>query len=55
MITWLPAGDFGKVTLDDYVRGGTPIDFLTHHPDAVAALAYIKALPPKTPVVLYWT
>jgi len=53
-LTWLPAGEFEKVTLD-YVRGGVPIDFTKHHPDAVAALAYIKALPSETPVVLYWT
>lgn len=55
-LTWLYASDFDKVTLEKIVQndGEHEYDPAFYNPDAVAALAYIKALPPDTPIVLYW-
>jgi hypothetical protein len=48
-LTFTYAGDIANLsfTEDNGAR-------MSHHPDAIAALAYLGALPRDTPVVLYW-
>jgi len=49
-LTFVYAGDFEQLPFtDDQIRQAA-----LHHPDALAALAYLRALPADTPIVLYW-
>lgn len=50
-LSFLYADDFKRLpfTEDDLTN------MIHHHPDVVAALAYLKTLPADTPVVLYWS
>jgi hypothetical protein len=53
-LTWAYAGDIAKVDLLHGYDPDIPSPFDNYHADATAALAYIRALPEDTPVVLYW-
>lgn len=46
-LTWLAAHEFAKVDL-------WPGAYLRRHPEPAAALAYIRALPLETPIILCW-